>query len=593
MATVTERIRLLFDIDDKAAVGSFGNITKSIKEADGARGKMHAGLASTGAFLKANWVAAAAAAGAAVAAFGTASVKAFQDTSLEAGKMSDALGISVEDASRLMEVAGDLGIDIGAVQGSMQRLNKAIADGKVDRLGLEQELVRTSDGAVDSVQSFVNLATSIGAIKDPTERAQKAQQLFGRSYGEIAELMTMDAEELRDALADVSEQKVIDERELSKAREFRAAMDNLKDRFEDVQLAAGEALVPALQNLAASIDAVDSAAEALNLGGLPGVVEKLQTMARLGNPFGATQEAITQVVGSIDKIDLTTISLEELTAQLEASGFSAEQVTSIVGDWRTAQEDAAAAAEDLGGELEDTTDAVVSNRAAVVSNRAAVQNWNDEMRRAEDRTRDLEDAYADLTGKLNAREAWLNVEREVGNYMTAMSDAELSTGEQEQALIDVQRELVNFLTGLEGVPAEKQTQILAMVDQAQIGAATAQLDALAKTRTAEFKILLEQVTSAEIKQMENRLNRDINGNGVIGRAVGGQVSPGRTYLVGEQGPELLQMGNQGGNVIPNNRIGAVMGGTGSTTVNIMTNADPNSTKAALRRWERRNGPGLS
>jgi hypothetical protein len=31
---------------------------------------------------------------------------------------------------------------------------------------------------------------------------------------------------------------------------------------------------------------------------------------------------------------------------------------------------------------------------------------------------------------------------------------------------------------------------------------------------------------------------------------------------------------------------------GSTTVNIYTNADPNSTKAALRRFDRRNGPGI-
>jgi len=31
---------------------------------------------------------------------------------------------------------------------------------------------------------------------------------------------------------------------------------------------------------------------------------------------------------------------------------------------------------------------------------------------------------------------------------------------------------------------------------------------------------------------------------------------------------------------------------GNTTVNIYTNADPNNTKAALRRFDRRNGPGL-
>lgn len=40
------------------------------------------------------------------------------------------------------------------------------------------------------------------------------------------------------------------------------------------------------------------------------------------------------------------------------------------------------------------------------------------------------------------------------------------------------------------------------------------------------------------------------------RAAGGPVLPGRMYLVGEKGPELLQMGGTGGHVIANDNIGA-------------------------------------
>ncbi len=43
------------------------------------------------------------------------------------------------------------------------------------------------------------------------------------------------------------------------------------------------------------------------------------------------------------------------------------------------------------------------------------------------------------------------------------------------------------------------------------------------------------------------------------RAGGGSVEAGRTYLVGEQGPELLRMGANSGTVIPNNAIGSAMG----------------------------------
>jgi hypothetical protein len=43
------------------------------------------------------------------------------------------------------------------------------------------------------------------------------------------------------------------------------------------------------------------------------------------------------------------------------------------------------------------------------------------------------------------------------------------------------------------------------------------------------------------------------------RAAGGSVLPGRSYVVGERGPELLQMGRGGGNVVPNHRLGSAGG----------------------------------
>jgi hypothetical protein len=39
-----------------------------------------------------------------------------------------------------------------------------------------------------------------------------------------------------------------------------------------------------------------------------------------------------------------------------------------------------------------------------------------------------------------------------------------------------------------------------------------------------------------------------------GRASGGPTEAGETYIVGENGPEILQMGNRSGNVIPNHAL---------------------------------------
>ena len=57
-------------------------------------------------------------------------------------------------------------------------------------------------------------------------------------------------------------------------------------------------------------------------------------------------------------------------------------------------------------------------------------------------------------------------------------------------------------------------------------------------------------------------------SGLFGKkARGGPVSAGGAYLVGEKGPEILQMGSKSGNVIPNNKIGGVVN---NVTVNVDT-----------------------
>ena len=59
-----------------------------------------------------------------------------------------------------------------------------------------------------------------------------------------------------------------------------------------------------------------------------------------------------------------------------------------------------------------------------------------------------------------------------------------------------------------------------------------------------------------------------------GKEMGGRVQAGGAYVVGERGPELLQMGSKGGNIIPNNQLG----GGGSSINNMITvNVDASGT----------------
>lgn len=58
-------------------------------------------------------------------------------------------------------------------------------------------------------------------------------------------------------------------------------------------------------------------------------------------------------------------------------------------------------------------------------------------------------------------------------------------------------------------------------------------------------------------------------SGLFGkRARGGPVSAGGAFVVGEKGPEILQMGSKGGNIIPNNAISGGDNVTNVITVNV-------------------------
>jgi hypothetical protein len=229
--------------------------------------------------------------------------------------------------------------------------------------------------------------------------------------------------------------------------------------------------------------------------------------------------------------------------------------------------EAATAVEDLGAEVEVTDTAL---EGATI--RAA--GFKDEARRAERATRDLESAYKQLRGEISDEQAWLNLEESMRQYRWDLAAGEMSNDEMRMAANDLRLELLDVLESIEGIPAQKQTEILALIDQGKFDEAELALSYLSRQRV----VAISPTTGGQLPNVST--GRDGR------RAMGGPVSAGGSYLVGENGPEILQMGGSGGNVVPNSALG------GSTVINIRTNADPNSVANATRRFARRNGPGL-
>lgn len=153
----------------------------------------------------------------------------------EVRQLSRTIGSTPEDASKLIQAADDVKISFGTMQTAM---NIAI------RNGLEP----TIDG-------MGRLADEYVAIQDPIARSKFLLDTFGRSGGEMAALMELGAEGIRE-LGDAAEETgmVLDQEALDKTRNFEKAIDNLQDTFMGLKISVAEYALPALVEFIGEID---------------------------------------------------------------------------------------------------------------------------------------------------------------------------------------------------------------------------------------------------------------------------------------------------------------------------------------------------
>ena len=324
-------ITSLEDTGIKNAKAAFGDFKAAVGQAEGGMGKFKAGSKVALDAVKANAGTFAIAAGAAIGKFAIEAIGQFQDLAIAAGKFSDATGLSVEEASKLMEAAGDIGVPVDALEGAIGRLNRTIgADpDKVRDLGVD--LVYLNDGSLDVNETFLNTIERIKGIKDPAEKARVAAQLLGKGWQSMSELIEMGADDLKKSLDSVDDSKIIDKEEVDKAKNYRAAMDDLKDSFEKVALNLGERLIPKVAQL---LELLAKLPEALR--GAGGVVEDAFSdadLAAMGNEAAAARiefKALAEMYGGyyasrVQGAKDDTYALEQQMLDLEEATTATDQ----------------------------------------------------------------------------------------------------------------------------------------------------------------------------------------------------------------------------------------------------------------------------
>jgi len=513
------KIPIITELQDegiKRAKREFDKFKGAVSQAEGALGKFKAGSKAVFDSVKANATTFATAAAAAVVTLAGKGIAAFKDLALEAGRFAGATGLSVEEASRLLEVTGDLGMEAGAVETALGKLNRTLDPKLFEELGIQ--IAYANDGSVDVNETFLNVIQRLRDIKDPAERAKVAAQVLGRGFQSMSQLVEMGSDKLRKKLDEVSDAKVISPEELEKARRFRDSMDDLKDSAEDLSIELGNTLIPMVTTL---------------VDGFAKVAGFIQSVREFRGPKGEAKEFIDEVIAAqeaekdaVDKVKETYKGYFD--ARLKAIDQNRFLIDSV--------EDAAEATYELNIQWQRLLDEL------------------DE----EQQIRDAIEAVDDL--KVAAAQAFADPSQ-VSDY--------------KDAVADVIEEIARLAESIELNNAD-QNQLLVLVDTGQLERAVQLLAIIKKGKRLGTDISVPEAVQAV---MENQAFL----NTLPRRAMGGTVSPGRSYIVGERGPELLTMGGGFGSVSTT--------ATSSSTINVYMPAGANGDDVvrALQQWSRSNG----
>jgi len=410
----------------KSAQGAFDNFRTKVGEAEGSLGKLKAGSGAAFDAIKANAGAMALGAGTAIAGFAIKAIGDFQALALEVDKFSNSTGLAAEEASRWIEVAGDIGVESGTLLTSMNKLNQAVGKNSEVFQELGIEIVKTSTGATDVNETFLNTIDALRRIDDPATRARVATQLLGKSWTEVSELVEMGSGQLKQALEEVSDAKVIDEAEIEKAKQFRDNLDELKGRGEDFALMVGETLIPILSDL---LEVVDFVAGAFSKAG--------------------------EILGSVTDF-MSGDGLEKMVDHIKAT----ENVNDVWADGYRAMIDAYDATQELTTGLEDVDDALAILKGNV-DERQAWRNLRDDIDKVKDAA-----IRAFTEGTPEA----------LRNSEAALDNARLKVGE--------------YITSIDGIPEDQKTEFIANLDRANIDEIEAMLAYIARARQIPFMPVL-------------------------------------------------------------------------------------------------------
>jgi hypothetical protein len=529
--------------------------------------------------------------------------------------LSDNLSLTAEETSRVVQVGDDFGISIDQMRTSLQFAAK--------------------NGFAPSIENLANLADHLKTINDPTQRAAELTKIFGRSWSELTPLLNAGGDAIRDGSAAIADGMIATDAAIAKSEELRVAQDNLGDSLQAIKNTVGNASTPALTQLTNSSNQWLTAVTMVNDAYKKNLItldEFIVLMAELttGDKYAASiiEELSVSLGEQKDATDAINQADEKryvITAKLTAAYELANPIIKSVK----------VATYELGQAIEANTQLLTGSSEAYYKayekTRLIAEATEKLTQRMEDYRTVLEGAidqeleqFIDKQDELKQKVSQLNgkiADIEKKKYLTKSQKKELEELRGELALTNqavdenaaaheeaTKRIMLSMLErklAVGGMSSEEQSVLDALMVKWGLAGTMTQdtLDGMAKAISenthegildvqgliAAIGILLQyngRVVNLSVVTSSSKLAPPGPPPGpgytwdgtkwVKKKALGGPVSAGSPYIVGEVGPELF-VPSTSGQIVPNNQ----MGGMGGVNITIYQASNPQAVAAAV------------
>jgi len=156
-------------------------------------------------------------------------IKEIVDYNKQVREMMQLTGLGAEETSRIIQVADDWQIDIGATTSAMELMNKK--------------------GITPSIDNLAKIADEYVNATDKSAFMEEATKKYGKSFSNLIPILAKGGKALRDQAAAISDNMLATDESIASTREWEVNLDNLDDTVQGLKYNLSKGLLPTLNNV--------------------------------------------------------------------------------------------------------------------------------------------------------------------------------------------------------------------------------------------------------------------------------------------------------------------------------------------------------